>query len=35
LFLASKWIIKAARSKKGGSFVKFLSNELIDAANET
>ncbi len=35
LFLASKWIIKAARSKKWGSFVKFLSNELIDAANET
>ena len=35
LFLASKWIIKAARSKKGWSFVKYLSNELIDAANET
>ncbi len=35
LFLASKWIIKAARNKKWGSFVKFLSNELIDAANET
>ena len=35
LFLASKWIINAARGKKWGSFVKFLSNELIDAANET
>jgi len=35
LFLASKWIIKAARGKKWGSFVKFLANELIDAANES
>ncbi len=35
LFLASKWIITAARNKKWGSFVKFLTNELIDAANET
>ncbi len=35
LFLASKWIIKAARGKKWGSFTKFLANELIDAANET
>lgn len=35
LFLASKWIIKAARSKKWGNFPKFLANELIDAANET
>lgn len=35
LFLASKRIIWAARGKKWGSFVKFLANELIDAANET
>lgn len=35
LFLASKWMINAARGKKWGSFVKFLANELIDAANET
>ncbi len=35
LFLASKWIIKAARSKKWWKFPKFLANELIDAANET
>nr|MDD3720634.1 30S ribosomal protein S7 [Candidatus Gracilibacteria bacterium] len=35
LFLASRWIIKAARGKKGGSFTKFLATELIDAANET
>ncbi len=35
LFLASKWIIDSARSKKGASFAKFLANELIEAANET
>lgn len=35
LFLAAKWIIKVARSKKWGSFTKFLATELIDAANET
>ncbi|MFK7780187.1 MAG: 30S ribosomal protein S7 [Candidatus Gracilibacteria bacterium] len=35
LFLASKWIIDAARSKKGASFSKFLAMELIEAANET
>ena len=35
LFLASKWIIDSARSKKGTSFSKFLANELIEAANET
>jgi len=35
LFLAAKWIIGAARGKKGGAFPKFLASELIDAANET
>jgi small subunit ribosomal protein S7 len=35
LFLAAKWIIDSARSKKGASFPKFLANELIEAANET
>ena len=35
VFLASKWIIDAARKKKGTQFSKFLANELIDAANET
>ena len=35
LFLASKWIIDSARSKKGAPFAKFLANELIEAANET
>ena len=35
LFLASKWIIDSARSKKGASFPKFLAAELIEAANET
>jgi small subunit ribosomal protein S7 len=35
LFLAAKWIIDSARSKKGASFSKFLANELIEAANET
>lgn len=35
LYLASKWIIDSARSKKGASFPKFLANELIEAANET
>lgn len=35
LFLAAKWIIDSARSKKGTAFSKFLANELIEAANET
>ena len=35
VFLASKWLIEAARSKKGTSFSKFLAIELIEAANET
>jgi len=35
IFLAGKWIIEAARKKKGTQFAKFLANELIDAANET
>lgn len=35
LFLASKWLIDAARSKKWASFSKFLAIELIEAANET
>lgn len=35
LFLAAKWLIESARSKKGASFPKFLANELIEAANET
>lgn len=35
LFLAAKWIIDAARNKKGASFSKFLALELIEAANET
>jgi len=35
LFLAAKWIIGAARSKKGGEFPRFLAAELIEAANET
>ena len=35
LFLAAKWLIDAARKKKGASFHKFLANELIDAANES
>jgi small subunit ribosomal protein S7 len=35
LFLAAKWLIQAARSKKGATFSKFLSLELIEAANET
>jgi len=34
LFLAAKWLIDAARSKKGASFSKFLAIELIEAANE-
>jgi len=34
VFLASKWLIDAARKKKGTQFSKFLANELIDAANE-
>jgi len=35
LFLAAKWLIQAARSKKGAAFSKFLALELIEAANET
>jgi small subunit ribosomal protein S7 len=35
LFLASKWIIDSARSKKWTNFYKFLSWEIIEAANET
>lgn len=35
LFLAAKWLLDAARSKKGTSFSKFLALELIEAANET
>ncbi len=35
LFLAAKWLIDAARSKKGASFSKFLAIELIEAANES
>jgi len=35
LFLAAKWIITSARSKKGTSFPVFLAGELIEAANET
>lgn len=35
LFLASKWIIDSARSKKWAAFSKFLAWELIEAANET
>ncbi len=35
LFLAAKWIIGAARSKKGAAFHKFLAAELIEAANES
>lgn len=35
MFLASKWILEASRSKKGISFTKALAAELIDAANET
>lgn len=35
LFLAAKWILAAARSKKGAAFPKFLAAELIDATNET
>lgn len=35
LFLASKWLIDAARNKKWWCFSKFLATELIEAANET
>lgn len=35
LFLAAKWLIGAARSKKWATFSKFLAIELIEAANET
>jgi small subunit ribosomal protein S7 len=35
VFLASKWLIDAARSKKWTNFYKFLAIELIEAANET
>ncbi|MDP5039212.1 MAG: 30S ribosomal protein S7 [Candidatus Gracilibacteria bacterium] len=35
LFLAARWILDSARSKKGISFSRALAVELIDAANET
>lgn len=35
LFLAARWILDSARSKKWINFAKALSVELIDAANET
>lgn len=35
LFLASKWILDSARSRKWLNFSKALAIELIDAANET
>jgi len=35
LFLAAKWIIASARSKKWADFSKFLAAELIEAANES
>lgn len=35
LFLAAKWILESARSKKWINFSKALAAELIDAANET
>jgi len=35
MFLASKWILEAARKKKWASFPVLLAGELIDAANET
>ena len=35
LFLAAKWLLEAAKSKKGASFPKLLASELIDATNET
>jgi len=35
LFLAARWILESARSKKWLNFPKALSSELIDAANET
>lgn len=35
LFLAARWILDSARSKKWISFSKSLAVELIDAANET
>jgi len=35
LFLAAKWLLEAARKKKGAKFSVLLAGELIDAANET
>lgn len=35
LFLAARWILDSARSKKGAAFSKFLAAEFIEAANET
>jgi small subunit ribosomal protein S7 len=35
LFLASRWIIESARSRKWVCFSKALATELIEAANET
>jgi small subunit ribosomal protein S7 len=35
LFLAAKWLLESARSKKWINFPRALASELIDAANET
>lgn len=33
--LAMRWIINAARARKGGSFPQFLAEEILDAYNNT
>ncbi len=33
--LAMRWIINAARTRKGGSFSQFLADEILDAAGNT
>ena len=33
--LAMRWIINAARAKKGGTFAQFLAEEIMDAYNNT
>lgn len=33
--LAMRWIINAARAKKGGTYSQFLSEEIMDAFNNT
>jgi small subunit ribosomal protein S7 len=33
--LAMRWIINAARARKGGSFTQFLAEEIMDAYNNT